>query len=393
MTTIRHLDHALITHVGTLKEVIILLGARQVGKTTMLRRLFPQAQYATVDNEHVRSILDRYDITAYRELVPHGTTMLVLDEVHLLKDPGRAVKILYDQMPGIRLIVTGSSSLWIKNRVTESLAGRKVDYHLFPLTMSEYLVQTGSTDNLFHPVLRHADSGLDFPIERAYPFDIQALTHLAMRYGLYPATIGHPQKELYLKNLVDSVVFRDLLELSLLENRVAARNLLRLLAYQIGNLVNITELAGKLSIDAKTVRRYLTLFEQSFIVFTLPPYSKNGRKEIGKMAKVYFFDCGLRNALIDNFQPLEVRADQGALFENLVVSEIYKASIYGGFGYRLHFWRTTDGSEVDLVLVKGDTLTGLEIKSSSRGTGRTNRAFLHRYPSATLTTITPNNYL
>ncbi|MDP1722091.1 MAG: ATP-binding protein [Candidatus Gottesmanbacteria bacterium] len=390
MITIRHLDAAITTHVRTFKEVLILLGARQVGKTTMLTRLFPQAQYATVDNEHVRSILDRYDISAYRELVPRGTTMLILDEVHLLKDPGRAVKILYDQLPEIRLIVTGSSAFWIKNRTTESLAGRKIEYHLFPLTMSEYLVQTGSAQQLYYPILRHTGDHAKFPSERIYPFDLSAITQSVMRYGLYPATVGHSNKELYLTNLAESVVFRDLLELSLIENRSAARNLLKLLAFQTGNLVNFSELAEKLSIDVKTVRRYLTLFEQSSIVFTLPPYMKSGRKEIGKMAKVYFFDVGLRNAIIGNFNPMNSRPDSGALFENLVVSECYKANVYGHFGYQLHFWRTTDGSEVDLVLSKGDTLIGLEVKSSSR---RTNQAFLNRYPTATLSTITPNNYL
>lgn len=390
MTTIRHLDAAIATHVRTFKEVLILLGARQVGKTTMLTRLFPQAQYATVDNEQIRSILDRYDISAYRELVPRDTTMLILDEIHLLGDPGRAVKILYDQMPNIQLIVTGSSAFFIKNRTTESLAGRKIEYHLFPLTMSEYLVQTGSTKQLFYPILRHIQADTKFPSTRIYPFDLSAITRSVMRFGLYPATVGHAEKTLYLANLAESVVFRDLLELSLIENRPAARNLLKLLAFQTGNLVNISELAAKLGIDVKTVRRYLTLFEQSFILFTLPPFLKSGRKEIGKMAKVYFFDCGLRNAVIGNFDPINERPDAGALFENLVVSEVYKANAYGRFGYTLHFWRTTDGSEVDLVLTKGDAIMGIEIKSSSR---RTNQAFLHRYPSATLSTITPDNYL
>lgn len=390
MTTIRHLDSAIATHVRTFKEVLILLGARQVGKTTMLQRLFPKAQYATVDNEHVRNILDRYDITAYRELIPRDTTMLILDEVHLLKDPGRAVKILYDQLPDVRLVVTGSSAFFIKNRTTESLAGRKIEYHLTPLTMSEYLVQTGTAKELCYPILRHIKSEAAFPPTRVYPFDLSTITQSVMRYGLYPATVGHPDKALYLKNLAESVVFRDLLELSLIENRPAARNLLKLLAFQTGNLVNISELAAKLGIDVKTVRRYLTLFEQSYIVFTLPPFMRNGRKEIGKMTKVYFFDVGLRNAIIGNFDPMNARPDAGALFENLVVSEVYKANIYGNFGYQLHFWRTTDGSEVDLVLTRGDTIMGFEIKSSPR---RTNQAFLHRYPSATLSTITPSNYL
>jgi predicted AAA+ superfamily ATPase len=390
MNTIRHLDSALTTHVRTFKETLVLLGARQVGKTTMLTRLFPGAKYATVDNEHVRMILDRYDITAYRQLIPRDTTIFILDEAHLLKDPGRAVKILYEHLPEVRLIVTGSSAFFIKNRATESLAGRKIEYHLTPLTISEYLTQTGTTGELFYPILRHLQSGTQFPKTRVYPFDLGAITQTVMRFGLYPATMDHPDKTLYLANLAESVVYRDLLELSLIEHRSAARNLLRLLAFQTGNLVNISELAAKLGIDVKTVRRYLTLFEQSFILFTLPPFFKSGRKEIGKMTKVYFFDTGLRNAVIGNFDPMHARPDSGVLFENLVVAEVYKANLYGRFGYSLHFWRTTDGSEVDLVITKGDVITGIEIKSSAR---RINQAFINRYPDATLSIITLENYL
>lgn len=390
MISVRHLDRILLAHVQELREAVVLLGARQVGKTTILRKLFPGAYYITADNEHVRAILDRYDISAYRELIVPTERYLVIDEIHLLKDPGRAAKIIYDQIPSIRLFLTGSSSFWIKNRATESMAGRKIDYHLFPLTISEYLVQTGSMTDLFYPVLRHIDTGPNFPDERIYPFDMEAITNNLMRYGSYPALIEHPQKEAYLKNLVDSVVFRDLLELSLIDNRIAARNLLRLLAYQIGSLVNVNELAGRLHIDAKTVRRYINLFEQSFIIFSLSPYMKAGRKEIGKMQKIYFYDCGLRNALIENFQPMDRRADTGQLFENLVISEVYKGNSYGSFGYALHFWRTTDGSEVDLVLTKGDSLIGFEIKTSVK---HTNRAFLTRYPQAKLFVVTMNNFL
>lgn len=386
----RHIDTQLQAHIGSLKEAVVLLGARQVGKTTLLTKLFPHAVYTTVDNEQTKSILERYDISAYRTLVPEKTGIVIIDEIHLISDPGRAAKIIYDQMPNVHLIVTGSSSLTIKNRATESLAGRHIAYHLYPLTMSEYLVQTGTETHLFYPILRHLATPDPFPAEHMYPFDVVALTHQAMQYGLYPAVITHPQKDVYLRNLVDSVVFRDLLELSLIENRVAARNLLRLLAYQIGSLVNINELSMKLHIDAKTVRRYLVLFEQSHIIFTLSPYVRSGRKEIGKMSKVYFSDCGLRNALLDNFQPIDARPDAGQLFENLVVCEVMKANEYGTFEYRLHFWRTTDGSEVDLVLEKGAELFGLEIKSSTR---RTNTAFRRRYPNAQLATITPFNYL
>jgi predicted AAA+ superfamily ATPase len=386
----RHLDHSLVTHLNSLKEAVILLGARQVGKTTILQRLFPAAHYLSVDNEQTRMVLDRYDISAYRQLVPAKTGILIIDEIHLLKDPGRAAKIFYDQMPQTKLLLTGSSSFAIKNRATESLAGRKIDYHLFPLTMSEYLTQTGTTTDLFYPVLRHLAASPHVPAERIYPFDIASITDFAMTHGMYPAVTNHPQKEAYLTNLVDSVVFRDLLELSLIEHRAAALSLLKLLAFQIGNLVNINELAMRVSLDAKTVRRYLSLFEQSFIIFSLYPYFRGKRKEIGKMPKIYFFDCGLRNALIGNFQPMIARADSGALFENFVISEVYKANVYGNFGYSLHFWRTTDGSEVDLVLEKGEHAIGVELKLQAR---RPNRAWLNRYPKASLLTLTPKNYL
>lgn len=390
MRYIRHLDQRLLTHAVRLKEAMILLGARQVGKTTILKRLFPAAHYLSVDNEQTRATLERYDISAYRELLPQTASSVIIDEIHLLKDPGRAAKILYDQMPKVRLFLTGSSSLSIKNRTTESLAGRKIDYHLFPLTIAEYLAQAGTVRDLFYPVLRHGDSGPDFPAERVYPYDVAAVTDFAATWGLYPAVMNHADKKAYLTNLVDSVVFRDLLELSLIEHRAAARSLLKLLAYQIGNLVNVNELAMRLSIDAKTVRRYLTLFEQSFIIFPLYPYSRGKRKEIGKMPKIYFFDCGLRNALIGSFDSMSLRADAGVLFENLVISEMYKANYYGDFGYSMNFWRTTDGSEIDVVLEKGDSTIGMEIKLRAR---RPNRAFLTRYPRARLVTLTPKNYL
>lgn len=386
----RHLDAALLYHYRALKEICILLGSRQTGKTTILKKLFPTAVYLTVDNESTKSLLEQYDISAYKLLIPQKTSLLIIDEIHLLTDPGRAAKILYDQAPHLRIMVTGSSAFTIKNKATESLAGRKIDYHLYPLSLSELLVQTGSENSLCFPILRYLKNDVPlFPTQRPYPFDLTATTHHAMQFGLYPGVIDHPQKDVYMRNLVDSIVFKDLLDLSLIKNKVAARNLLRLLAYQIGNLVNINELAMKLGIDVKTVRRYIALFEQSYILFSLTPFTGAGRKEIGKMPKIYFYDCGLRNALLDNFQPISERPDRGQLFENLVVSEILKANYYGNFCYTLHFWRTTDGSEVDIVLKKGKTITAFEVKSATR---KANTAFKRRYPDAFFTTITPENY-
>lgn len=389
MELVRHLDQSLINHQQRLKEAVVLLGARQVGKTTILKRLFPDALYLTVDNQITKEILEHYDVSAYRQLILPTTKGLILDEIHLLRDPGRAAKIFYDQLPEIKLFLTGSSAFNIKNRATESLAGRKIDHYLFPLSLSEYLVQSKIKTDLVFPVLRHLISKSPFPADRIYPFDIKAITENVCLYGLYPAVMSHTDKESYLANLVDSVVFKDLLDLSLIENRPAALNLLRLLAFQVGNLVNFSELAGRLSLDVKTVRRYISLFEQSFIIFPLPPYSKSGRREIGKSPKIYFYDCGLRNALISDFRPFSTRPDAGQLFENLVVSEVYKANYYGRFGYRLNFWRTTDGAEVDLVLEKENSLVGLEVKLTKN---RTNGAFLNRYPTAKLFNANQSNF-
>lgn len=384
----RHLDAEFLKHLEKRREILILLGARQVGKTTILKKLFPQALYLTVDTETIRESLNKFDPAVYRQLLPPDKKIVVIDEIHLLSDPGRTAKIFYDQIPQIKLVVTGSSSFRVKNKTSESLAGRKVDYYLYPLTLTEYLRQKGIDDSLNFPILSQITEKR-FPLtEKNYRFDLPGILNHLLIYGLYPALLSLPDDQVYLKNLVDSVVFKDLLDLNLIENRMAALNLLRLLAYQIGSLVNYSELASRLNIEVRTVRRYLTLFEQSFIIFTLLPYSQRARGEIGKMPKIYFYDVGLRNALIDNFGSVALRPDAGALWENFVISEVYKANYYGNFGYKLYFWRTKQGSEMDLVLVKDQELLGLEIKSNIR---HPNTAFKHRYPQAKVSVVTKKN--
>ncbi len=382
---IRHLDKVIIDHVAGRREVLILLGARQVGKTTLLRRLFPQANYLLVDNESTRQALERYDLSSYQEIIPKKTKLLIIDEIHLLSDPGRAAKIIFDQIPQLKLIITGSSSFNIKNKTAESLAGRKIDYFLFPLTITEYLSQKNIRHDLDFAILDHLGQK-----EKFYSFDFEGILENVLIYGQYPHLVNRPNDQLYLQNLVDSVIFRDILELSLIENRPGALNLLRALAFQIGSLANIAELASKTGLAIHTVRRYLTIFEQSFILFSLPPFTKRSRDEIGKMPKIYFYDVGLRNALISDFRPLSLRPDGGNLWENFVVSEVFKANYYGNFGYKLNFWRTKQGSEVDLVLTKNEEITALEIKMQK---GQVNQAFKNRYPKAKFFLITKKNIL
>lgn len=383
----RHIDNILRQHFKHYKEIMILLGARQVGKTTILKKLFPESNYLLVDNESVKKNLERYDISIYKQILPTRITKLIIDEIHLLSDPGRAAKIIFDQMPNINLIITGSSSLQIKNRATESLAGRKFEYHIYPLTFSEYLFQKGIETNINYRMVENILANPSH--EKIHNFDLTGILDNVLIYGLYPYLVDQPNDLKYIKNLVDSVIFKDLLELSTIENRSGALNLLRLLAYQIGSLVNISELSNRLNMNIATVRRYLNIFEQSFIIFPLSPYSKMGRDEIGKMNKYYFYDLGVRNALIDNFNPIQSRQDYGAMFENFIITELLKANSYGDYGFKMNFWRTKQGSEIDLVLTKNEEVIGVEVKT---GRERVNRAFINRYPQAHLQTITPLNF-
>jgi uncharacterized protein len=382
----RHIDSQLESHFNRHKgQILLLLGARQVGKTTILKRLFPDAQYLLLDNEPIRKNLETYDIHSYRQFM--RAKEVVLDEIHLLSDPGRAAKIIHDQMPDTRLIITGSSALHIKNHSAESLAGRKIDYHLFPLTFSEYLYQTGAEETLQSDFLSRISA--DTLGTRVHLFDQRATLARALTYGLSPYLVDHPDNREYLDELATSAIFKDIIELDLIENRRVAADLLKLLAYQIGNLINYSELAGKLGVDRRTVIRYLAIFEQSFILFQLPPFTGRRRDEIGKATKVYFYDVGLRNAIIGDFSDPYLRRDFGALFENFIISEVYKHNLYDGAQYRMAFWRTTQGAEIDLVLRKGEEIIGCEIKS---GEGRVSSVFSKRYPSARTQVITSENF-
>lgn len=368
-------------------QIMILLGPRQAGKTTLITRLFPDAQYFLVDNEPILKNLETYDIHTYRQIIRPDTKTLIIDEIQLLSNPGRCAKIIHDQLPDIQLIITGSSALTIKNKTSESLAGRKVEYHLYPLTFSEYLYQKNSTDALLYTVLNKILAGVGQ--KDAHLFDLTATLETFLLFGGYPYLIQNPQDVVYLDNLVDSVVFKDILELELIENRKDALNLLKLLAHQMSNLINYAELANRLQIDVRTVKKYIEIFEQSFIIFRLYPFSKNKRDEIVKSPKIYFFDTGLRNALIKDFSDLLLRTDRGALFENLIVSEVFKSNHYRDHSVNLNYWRTKQGAEIDLVLSGKDLLIGVEIKY---GTGTATKVFKNRYTDAKVFEVTAENF-
>ena len=341
-----------------------------------------------VDNEPVKKILESYDIETYKTLINENSREIIIDEIHLLDNPGRAIKIIYDQLENIKIIITGSSSFHIKNKTGESLAGRKIDYNIYPLTFSEYLSQKGIEKNLNFNIFKKIIDDKNSE-DRLYKFDIKNILNSVLIYGQYPHLIKNSNDEKYLLNFVDSLIFKDILELNLIEDKKLAKDLLKLLAFQIGNLVNYTELAGSLKADQRTIKRYIEIFEQSFILFRLYPYSKNKRDEILKAAKIFFYDTGVRNALIGDFSDLESRADKGALFENFIISELIKQDSYSDRNYKFYYWRTKQGSEIDVVLEKGSELFGVEVKYKRKAV---NVAFKNRYPEAKVKLITADNF-
>jgi uncharacterized protein len=386
----RHLDSKISQHFEKYKQVLILLGSRQVGKTTLVKKIFPDADYFLVDNEPIKKILESYDIESYKTIINKNSKEIIIDEIHLLDNPGRAVKIIYDQLEDIRIIITGSSSFHIKNKTGESLAGRKIDYNIYPLTFSEYLNQTGIEKDLnFNILEKLIDGRKNDSSDTLYKFDIKNVLNSVLTYGLYPHLVKNHGDEKYLLNFVDSLIFKDILELNLIEDKKLAKDLLKLLAFQIGNLINYSELASSLRADQRTIKRYVEIFEQSFILFRLHPYSKNKRDEISKSAKIFFYDTGVRNALIGDFSDLESRADKGALFENFIVSELIKQNDYSDKNFKVYYWRTKQGSEIDVVLEKGKELVGIEIKYKKKAF---NKAFKNRYSEAKIKMVTADNF-
>jgi len=386
----RHLDFKISQHFREYKQVLILLGSRQVGKTTLVKKIFPDGDYFLVDNEPIKKIFEAYDIETYKTLINKNSKEIIVDEIHLLSNPGRAVKIIYDQLENIRIIITGSSSFHIKNKTGESLAGRKIDYNIYPLTFSEYLTQKGIEKDLNFNIIEKIINDKEYnPKDQLYKFDIKSILNSVLIYGQYPHLIKNSNDEKYLLNFVDSLIFKDILELSLIENKKLAKDLLKLLAFQIGNLINYSELAVSLKADQRTIKRYIEIFEQSFIIYRLYPYSKSKRDEIIKSAKIFFYDNGVRNALIGDFSDLNSRIDKGALFENFIVGELIKQHSYSEKNFKFYYWRTKQGSEIDVVLEKGKELIGVEIKYKRKAF---NKAFKNRYPQAKVRLVTADNF-
>ena len=380
----RLLEATVLSHLESLRKVALILGARQVGKTTLLRslqeRLEGQGKRVRALNCDLEEERRAANTTSrlLLDALAQGVDAIFFDEAQRLDDPGLTLKALYDLYPQLTIVATGSSSFDLRNRASDPLTGRHLAYALWPLSLGEVLA---AAEVLADPALRrlYADS----------------LLPSILVYGLYPEVYLEPNprtKRLLLQHLTESYLFKDIFAFQRVRHSQAIHDLARALAYQVGREVSEHELARRLGIDRKTVASYLDLLEMSFVIFRLPPYSKNPRREIGGMSKVYFVDLGVRNALIGDFNDFSLRSDLGHLWENFLVAERLKSYAGRGESARPRFWRSYGGAEVDYLEENAGALRAFEVKWGEAGLSRGSRSFERAY-AAPVQLVNQANYL
>lgn len=355
----RSAEKTLIEAIGSGK-VVIVLGARQVGKTTLVTQALSgkKVVFLNFDIELDRqrflsaSHLDPADVPARFGL----PDILVIDEAQRIPDTGRIVKGWHDRKLPCVFILLGSSSLSLLDQSTEPLTGRNIKIALPPFTFSEIL----ASESWYHEGMSPAVIQNDFAAQ------IDSLLIERLVFGSYPDVVLSPKKEQTLLTLAGDYLLKDILHFGLVKTPEVLRKLLLLLAHQCGSEVSVHELATSLSIARQTVERYLALLEDTYIVFRLPAFSNNPRKEIRKSQKIFFWDTGIRNAIITDFSLSPARSDIGMLWENWVIAEFAKQNLLSGSFSQLHFWRTRSGSEIDLVVRTNQTLCAYEIKWNAK---------------------------
>lgn len=353
-------------------KVLIIFGARQIGKTTLLNKYLASTRYKykldSGDNlltQHALSQASFQDILDYVA----GYELIAIDEAQKIPNIGQCLKIMVDQVPGLRVIATGSSSFELLGQVGEPLTGRKRTLTLFPIAQLELA-------NMFNV------------------FELRQRLEQWLIYGGYPEVVVAntlEEKREHISEIAHSYLLKDILELEKIKNSKTLIDLLRLLALQVGSEVSLTELGQSLMIDAKTVARYLDLLEKSFVIYNLRGFSRNLRKEITKKSKYYFYDNGIRNAIIANFNPIELRNDVGQLWENFLVIERLKRQHYQNIYANNYFWRTWDQKEIDWIEEREGKLFGFEFKWGKQKV-KAPKEWLQTYNNATFEIIDRDNY-
>ncbi len=354
-------------------KVLVIYGPRQVGKTTLVKNFLStqkvKYRFETGDDIQIHEILgsqEKNKIVEYAQ----NYKLIVIDEAQKIKNIGIGLKLMVDHIPGIKIIATGSSSFELAGQIGEPLTGRKITLTLFPIAHSE--LKTIKND-----------------------YDLKKKHEEFLIYGMYPEVITaetKDEKRTFLNEIVGSYLLKDILEIEKVKNSKLLLDLLRLMAFQIGNEVSLSELGRQLGIDVKTVARYIDLLEKAFVLYNLRGFSRNLRKEVTKKSKYYFYDNGVRNALISNLNPLNLRNDVGMLWENFLVMERLKKQAYQKIDANNYFWRTWDQKEIDWIEEREGKLLGYEFKWKEQKVKKP-KEWLETYPNSEFHTITTKNYL
>ncbi len=350
-------------------KIIVIFGARQVGKTTLLKQILRNKEgvlWLNGDEMQVQNLFS--NASADRLMSEFGNNKIViLDEAQRIKDIGLRLKLIADAESDIQMIATGSSAFELANKVNEPLTGRKWEYQMFPLSFGEMVSHHGKLKEM-----------------RMLPRRIV--------YGYYPEVVMNEGNEVeILKLLTDAYLYKDILSWENIKHPDKLQTLLRALAYQVGSQVSFNELGQMCSLDNKTVERYITLLEQCYIIFRLPSFSRNLRHELKTSRKIYFYDNGIRNALIADYNAPEIRQDIGALWENFVISERMKCNEYYRRWVNRYFWRTTQQQEIDYLEEGGGKLHAYEMKWNPRKKTTLTKTFAEAYPGTDFQVITPDN--
>jgi predicted AAA+ superfamily ATPase len=354
-------------------KVLVVYGPRRVGKTTLIQHYLNTTKlryrFVSGDDISIQKALGSQSIQSISELV-QGVDLFVIDEAQRVPFIGYGLKIMVDHNPSLKVITTGSASFDLQNKIGEPLVGRKRTLRLYPISQKE--------------------------LNQHYTmFELREQLSKRLIFGSYPEVITQSstkdQIEI-LHEIVHSLLLKDILELERVKGSAVLHDLLRLLAFQVGNEVSHQEIGMTIGLDKKTVGRYLDLFEKAFLIFNLRGFSRNLRKEITKKGKYYFFDNGIRNALIANFNELSMRNDVGSLWENFLFIERMKKLEYSSIFANSFFWRTWDQKEIDYIEEKDGALYGYEFKWKSKNPSKGSKTFLETYSDSSLEVVTPENF-
>ncbi|HIP47610.1 MAG TPA: ATP-binding protein [Lutibacter sp.] len=369
----RKIEESIINTLNNTNTIIVVYGARQVGKTTLINKLLEQIDLRVlkINAEELKyaSLFSSRDLEKMLTLV-ENYAVLFIDEAQTIENIGVNIKILHDAVPDLKIILSGSSSFDLSNKIKEPLTGRTKTYMLFPLSFSELKAEKNS--------FQLQELLPDFMVTGGYP--------RLMQFTTKKQTIAH------LRELASSYLYKDILEFSNIKHAKKIYDLLRLLAFQIGHTVSIHELSKNLKMSSETVDHYIDLLEKSFIIFRLSGFSRNLRKEISKQDKIFFYDLGIRNSIINNFAALEDRTDVGQLWENFLISERLKQTHYNQLYKQTYFWRTYTGAELDYIEEYDGKLHAYEFKWGNK-IPKVPKSWVENYKNTTFNYVNRANFL